>query len=479
MKLQDQLEQILQDLQLIGAETSLMLGAIGLLIIGLIFKQRLVHKLTFLGVLLIALYFNMGVSYTGGLLSNSMVITSQSLSIGSLILVFSAWVLLFPRGGKMSTEFYFLLLSLVVGSFFMMKSNSLLIAYLSIELVSFASYILTNFTLQKQAHESAIKYLIFGALSSIIMLFGIAFIYGAEGTIYISDWDAYTFNELISQVGLLFLVFGLFFKISIFPFHIWTPGVYQTAPSDSVAMMSVVPKLAGLVLLGRLLIDAGLSPDHWVIEMVLWSGIITMLVGTLGAMRQVNSRRMISFGAIAHSGFMLPLAITDGATSREAFWLYAVVYALMNLVIFYLVGEAEKQTIHKNKDYGYARKEIVIGVSLTGILISLVGLPPFAGFTAKFLLFSSLWESYELLGHHIYLIYLLIATLTSVVALFYYLRIPFNLFIAQEASKGQASIKFSNSTKFIATLFTIVLLLLFFVPELVMEAKHFLNNVHE
>ena len=479
MSLQGQLEQILQDLQLVWTETSLILGAIFLLILGLISKHRLLHKIIFLGVLLTAFFINLNLNYTGGLLSNSLVATYQAHSLSGLILLFTPFILLYPRGKRMSSEFYFFQLSLIVGSIFMMKANSLLIVYLSIELVSFVSYILTNFTLKKQGHEAAIKYLLFGALTSVFMLFGIAFVYLVEGSIYISDWNLSTFDDLLAQVGLLFLVFGLFFKISIFPFHIWTPAVYQSAPNDAVAVISVVPKLAGLILLGRLISSAQLAFDHWLLEVVLWSGIITMLVGTLGAIKQSNSRRMISFGAIAHSGFMLPLVIMEGTTSEDAFWFYAVIYALMNAIIFYLIDRAEEQELYKNQDYQRGFKEVFIGVSLTAVLISLTGLPPFAGFTAKFLLFSFLWQTYEVLGNHVYLIYLLVAVLTSVAALFYYLRIPFNIFIANRVVEGQVSIKFSNSTKFIATLFAIVLLLLFFVPDLVMEAQHFLNNVHE
>ncbi|MEO1256474.1 MAG: proton-conducting transporter membrane subunit, partial [Bacteroidota bacterium] len=354
-----------------------------------------------------------------------------------------------------------------------------LIVYLSIELVSFVSYILTNFTLQKRAHEAAIKYLLFGALTSAIILFGVAITYNSQASIYISEWSAVAFNELFSQVGLLFIIFGLFFKISIFPFHIWTPAVYQSAPNDAVAVMSVVPKLAGLVLLGRILSEAQLSPDHWVLKVILWSGIATILIGTLGAIKQSNTRRMISFGAIAHSGFMLPLVIVSSDTSRDAFWLYSVIYALMNMMIFYLVDRAEAQQMYKNEHYQWARKEVVFGVSLVTILLSLVGLPPFAGFTAKFLLFATLWENYELSKQPIYIIYLSGAVLASVFALFYYMRLPFNIYISLKKSNDQVSIKFSNSTKFIATLFAIALLLFFFVPELVMEAQQLLNNVHE
>ncbi len=479
MTLRDQLEQILQDLQLVWTETSLMLGAILLLVMGLIFKHGVIYKTIFLTVLLTGLYFNIGLSYDGVLLSKSLSISDQTLNFSSLILISMSLILVYPREHKLSAEFYFFLLSLIVGSIFIMKANSLLIAYLSIELVSFVSYILTNFSLKKRGHEAAIKYLLFGAVTSVIMVFGIAFIYGASATIYLSDWNANTFNNIFPQVGLLFLVFGLFFKISIFPFHIWTPAVYQSAPNDAVAVISIVPKLAGLVLLGRIVVEANLSFDHWLVETMLYLGMMTILVGTLGALRQSNTRRMISFGAIAHSGFMLPLVIMNGDTSRDTFWIYSLVYALMNLIIFYLIDRAEAQQIFKNREYKYAKKETAVGIAFTLVLISLVGLPPLAGFTAKFLLFSSLWEAYELFHLPVYLIYLIIALLSTVVALFYYLRIPYNIFISSNDLDHSVSIKFSNSTKIIATLFAIVLLLLFFVPELLMEVQQFLNNVHE
>ena len=186
---------------------------------------------------------------------------------------------------------------------------------------------------------------------------------------------------------------------------------------------------------------------------------------------------MIGFGAIAHSGFLLPLVLIDSSTASNAFWYYGVIYALMNLAVFYLLDNYERNGVLSLDDYKSIKANQWVGGSFTLVLVSMIGLPPLAGFTAKLLLFTSLWEGYQLLAQNHLIWYLVVAVLATVGSLFFYLQIPRQLFLNQ--SPEAKSIEFQNSTKFIATLFCIVLLLLFFVPQLVTEAQHMLNNLHE
>lgn len=475
MSLGDQLHQVLSELQWVAQETTLMIGAIVLLVGGLILKKSVAHKAMYLISLLVGLYFTN--SHVGLILSDSMELTAVTSGFSGLISLSLIMVTIFPANHKHSVEFYFLLLALGVGSLFMMKANSLLTIYLAVELVSFVAYILTNFSFRKSAHEAAIKYLLFGALSSAIMLFGLALLYGTTGTFYLSEWNFNTFSSLLPQISMVLVLLGLFFKISIFPMHIWVPATYQTAPVDAVTIFSIVPKLAGLVLLQRVLINASLSTSHWLYSLILLLGIATILIGTFGALSQKNTRRMISFGAIAHSGFLLPFALIIGDTSEQAFWWYAVVYIIMNFGAFYLVHQYEKRGVYENEAYSEAKSDVWMGAVFTLILISLVGLPPFAGFTAKFFLFSMLWEIYWLTNETIFMIYLIVAVLATVASLFFYLRIPYHLFLSKQ--ERSTSIEFSRSTKIIATIFGIALLLLFFVPKLVVMIHHLLSNIHE
>ncbi|WP_425391866.1 NADH-quinone oxidoreductase subunit N [Ekhidna sp.] len=477
MNLNDQLTGILNDLQGVWVESTLILGAILILILGLIKENNWVLKGCFLVVILLAFYLNLSSNLDGFILEESLQLTRLSRSFTAIFILVAFLLLIFNRSSRHLSEFYFFILAMLVGSTFMMKANSLLIIYLSIELASLASYVLTNFTFKKRGFEAGIKYLLFGAISSAVMLFGLGLIYGTTGTFFISEWGTQTFDSLLSQVGFIFLLFGIFFKISLAPSHIWVPATYQAAPPDATAFMSIVPKLAGLVLLMRIFDTNSFSENHWVIQLVMVLGMITLIIGTLGALLQQNARRMISFGAIAHSGFLLPFALMGNDFTQEAFWYYAVVYAIMNLAAFYLLDIYERQEVNTVSDYANTNKSVWLGASFTLILISLIGIPPVAGFTAKFFLFTNLWENYQLAENSIYLWYLIVAVLATVGSLFFYLQIPKQIFLSQP--EDLKSFNFKNSTKILATLFCIVLLLLFFVPQLVMEAQQLVNNVHE
>ncbi|MEM6734995.1 MAG: proton-conducting transporter membrane subunit [Bacteroidota bacterium] len=479
MKLRDQLHDILHDLSFIGSETVLVLGAIVLLVTGLITKHRLLLKLIFSITLIFSFYLNIQLVEGGLFLSDSLFMNAEIVSFASLFIIAGLSIVVFPRK-KHGAEFYFFILALVVGSIFMMKANSLLIIYLSIELVSFVSYILTSFSFRKEGHEAGIKYLLFGALSSAIMLIGLGLIYGITQSFYISIWTPELFSSLLVQVGVLFLVFGVFFKCAIFPFHMWTPATYQSAPVDAVALFSIVPKLGGLVLLKRVFLNLAFDFSHWLILLVLFFGMATIIVGTFGALRQFNTRRMISFGSIAHSGFLLGLVITPSVEYKEAFWWYSSAYTLMNLAAFYVINRYEDVSIYTNSQYSLSKKETLMAGGFTLILVSLVGIPPLAGFTAKLFLFTSLWEIFIDTGSKTSLTYLLVSVFATVASLFFYMRIPYYAFLHKNnSSNSELSIVFSQRSKIIATIFAILLLVLFFTPKLIMSLQSLLNNVHE
>lgn len=478
MKLQNQLHEILIDLTLVTTETSLMIGAVVLLILGLITKRSVLLKAVYAVTIVLGIYFSLKIDSVGFYLSDSLFSSGEIISFSSLFLLVGLLVLVFPRENHV-TEFYFFILALLIGSIFMMKANSLLLIYLSIELVSFVSYILTGFSFRKEGFEAGIKYLLFGALSSAIMLVGLGFVYGSTGDLYVSSWSSEVFSSLMPQVGLLFILFGIFFKISIFPFHIWTPATYQTAPIDGVTIFSIVPKLSGLILLRRVLMSSGLNYDHWLVSIVLVLGISSIVVGTLGALRQSNARRMISFGSIAHSGFLMAfVVIPDLYYNKEAFWWYAVIYGIMNLGAFYVLDGYERRSILNVQDYSNTKGETWMGSVFTLILVSLVGLPPLAGFTAKLFLFSTLWEVYSSMNSILSIIYLLVAVFATVASLFFYLKIPKTIFL-EKSQKTELVIEFSWRWKIIATIFAIVLLMLFFAPKMVMSLQLLLNNAYE
>lgn len=473
MNLNSQLSGLLDDLQNVGVESTLILGAILLLISGLIKKSSILTKTIYSLTLLIALYFNwLGFEY-GVALESGLFLSVDSQVYTGLFLLVGLLILLYNRSSEHATEFYFFVLSMLAGGIFMMKANSFLVIYLSVELASLVGYILTNFTFKKSGHEAGIKYLLFGAVSSAIMLLGFGMVHGATATFFITDWQ----NEmegLVTGVGLLFILFGLLFKASIVPFHIWVPAAYQSAPNDATAILSIVPKIGALVLIGRMFDVIG-TQQAWLLDLCLILGAATIVFGTLSALRQTNVRRMISFGAIAHSGFLLPLVLIGSETAAEVFWWYATVYSVMNLAVFYLLDHFESKGLYRLSDYvGLGDQLPLLGVTFTIVLVSLIGLPPLAGFTAKLLLFTSLWEHYQVTGEWLMVTYLMVAVFATVASLFFYLRIPYQLFLVK--AETSRSIECSFLTKIIATLFSIVLLLLFFVPQILTVMHRLLSQ---
>jgi len=473
MNLHEELSEIIVNLGSLKVESTLILGAITLLIVGLLRKSSWLIKSIFGATILLASYFNWQGFAMTEILSGSLSLSTEAHIFAFVLLISCLLILLFKRSSEHATEFYFFILSLLIGSMFMMKANSFLVTFLSIELTSFSAYILTNFAFKKSGFEAGIKYLLFGAISTAIMLFGFGIIYGATGAFFISDFLAIGDGGIAFDTGLVFIIFGLLFKASIVPFHIWVPATYQSAPNDATAILSIVPKLAAFVLLQRIFQTEVV--DGWIMQLCLTLGILTIVFGTFSALRQSNARRMISFGAIAHSGFLLPLALLNSDTASEAFWWYAAVYAVMNVAIFFLLDEYEKHSVIELKDYqGLGNANTTASIAISIVLVSLIGLPPLAGFTAKFFMFGLLWEFFTLNGEILYLVYLSIAVFATVISLFFYLRIPYQMFLVK--TETPLSIEFSLSTKIIVTLFSIVLLLLFFVPQILTVMQQLLTS---
>lgn len=438
------------DLGHLQAEITLAIGAILVLVVGL-FKVNQTTIKTVTGLALIATFLHL----SGGghdLFDGFIESTGLALSTTKIILISVLVLLVFPIGSEQRSSYYFILLIMLLGSIFMMEVQHLLLVYLTIELVSYGSYLLTNFSFQKSAHEAGIKYLLFGGVSSAVMLFGMSILYGTSGGLLLSDQMVETPYQAL---GMTMFLAGILFKISSVPFHIWVPNVYQSALADTTAFFSIVPKLAGLVLLHNVLNQVG-----WGQEIVLSLGIITILVGTFGALRQTNVRRLISYGAIAHSGFLMPLVVLD--VDGSLFVWYAAIYALMNLAIFYAVQAIEAKGVFNVEDYEGLGKELpVFGVGFVVILISLIGLPPTAGFTAKWFLFSSLWSDYQTNSNPLILTYLIVAVFATALALIYYLKSPFGMFFKE----GSKEVEISFSKLSIILFFSLLIILLFFVPH--------------
>ncbi|WP_258104457.1 NADH-quinone oxidoreductase subunit N [Marinoscillum sp. MHG1-6] len=468
MMLKEQLGQIIEHLTYLRLEAALIVGATLLLVVGLINKKNLVARIGFAVVVVGSLFFAGFNEETQWLFTKSIVTGPMESVLKMLFLAFSVWIVFYAEAEKRTSEFYFLILSILIGSIFMMSANHLLVIYIALELTSFTGYVITNFNFQKRSFEAGIKYLLFGGVSSAVTLYGFSIIYGMGGSLTISELYFNEANPFLA-IGLLSMLAGILFKVSIFPFHIWTPSTYQEAPTDAVAVLSVVPKIAGFVLLNRVISIIDMNVFGWVQPLLVVIGVATIAVGTLGALGQTNVKRLFAYGAIAHSGLLLACLLIDGKMGATAFFWYAMIYAIMNLVMFYLASLYESQGVTDTTGFaGLVKTQPWWGALIVVVMIAQIGLPPTAGFTAKFYLFSALWEAYVSLSDNYLLTYLIVGVVSVIFSLFYYLKIPYSFFI--HSAQKLPQIKFDAFSFLLATILSMLLLWFFFSPEL-------LNNI--
>ena len=329
---------------------------------------------------------------------------------------------------SLPAEFYSVLTAILLGLFLMTMSVNGLSIYLSIELVSIGSYFLAALGNTEKSAEGGLKYLLFGALSSAIMLYGLSFLYGMTGTLDLTgevfaSQLADNHPTIVLIVGFLTLA-GVLFKLSLVPFHSWAPDVYEGAATPVVAFLSTAPKIAALLVLMRLL--SVLSVDFQSLTAVL--ALAAILAGNLSALWQTDLKRLLAYSGIAQAGFILVGLAAFNQTGFDSAAFYITVYILMNLAAFLLIDLIGEGETDLNNLAGKGATHPFLSVCFTIILVALVGLPPTAGFTAKLLVFSALWEANQSAEGNLLVILLVVGLLNAVVSLFYYFKIPYYLF---------------------------------------------------
>ncbi len=383
----------------------------------------------------------------------------------------------FERVGKIG-EYYVVILGLLIGALLMSMAVHLLAIYVALETVSLCSYVLTNFNFERKSAEASIKYLLFGGVASAVMLYGMSWLYGLSGTLVITSpamiGALHDAPPLLAGLAVLMTLGGFLFKISAVPFHLWAPDVYEGAPTPVVALFSVVPKLAGLVLLIRFVPVLQYFSGAWD-GTVLLAGLamVTMTVGNVAALGQTNAKRMMAYSSIAHSGFLLVGVVAYTAFGLQSVLFYAAVYLLMNFAAFLLIQLLSKRAGQEHiPDFrGRGRQHPGLGVAVLLVMIALTGLPPTAGFTAKVLIFSSLWEAYQQQPQPLLLVLFVVGLVNTAVALFYYLKIPFYMFFREaEVVPSSATREESRNIfdEILVGLLIFLLLVLFFKPELLL-----------
>jgi NADH-quinone oxidoreductase subunit N len=343
-------------------------------------------------------------------------------------------------------EYYFLLLSMALGMMFMVGASNLLMMYLTLEMSSLSSYVASGFTRKaKDSSEASLKYLLYGAFSSGIMLYGISLIYGLTGTLDIAGINRVLMQGSSSHLALIaasiFILVGFGYKISAVPFHFWTPDVYEGAPTTITAFLSVASKAAGFAMMMRafkvMFIDSsvmGLPQGTWALisgvhiqNALMILSVLTMTLGNLVALWQDNVKRMLAYSSIAQAGYMLLGLVVLSNDGFSAVMVYFIVYLFMNLGAFYVVMLIANKigSEHIDQYRGIGRRAPLLSVALAIFLVSLTGLPPTAGFIGKWMIFLSLINA-KMIGIAI------VGVLNSVVSLYYYVRIIRNMFLRDE-----------------------------------------------
>lgn len=399
---------------------------------------------------------------------------------GILIVLFSLQSRELEATSTKYSEYFSLIISLTIGAFFMAGSTNLLMMYLSLELVSISSYILSGFTKENtRADEASLKYVIYGAFSSGLMLYGISILYGLTG-----ETNIYAFNQALAVGGapkitiliaVILMLVGLGYKISAVPFHFWTPDVYEGAPITVTAFLSVTSKAAGFAMLIRFFriafVDVSAQPivaGMWAIfkgfnwtDIIAVLSVLTMTVGNLVAIWQSNMKRLLAYLSIAQAGYILMGFVTLSDQGISAMLMYFVAYLLMNLGAFYVVIlVANKFHTENIDDYnGLGYRSPYAAFALTVFLFSLTGIPPTFGFIGKFYLFSSLVSA-----HYIWLA--IVGVINSVISLYYYARVIRNMYLVQPEETSR--VEFDFGSNLIMTLFIVpnIGLMLYFSPVL-------------
>src|SRR5210317_1696803 len=472
----------MENLNYILPEIIIAIGIMFLLILGVFKKEseNLIQN-TSLIILIIAavLTFNETLSNDPMLLFNESVIIDYlssfmkiiTLLAASLVLIISSTYLKIFKLFKI--EYPILILCSVLGMMVMISSNDLIVFYMGLELQSLALYVLATFNRNNlKSSEAGLKYFVLSALSSGLLLYGCSLIYGFSGStnfeIITSQLNS---DEYALTFGIVFILVGLAFKISAVPFHMWAPDVYEGSPTTVTLFFTMVPKIAALTVFIRFLYVPFLELiDQWQM-IVIFLSIASMLFGAIAAIGQKNIKRLIAYSSIGHIGYALAGVASASNNGIQSSVIYLTIYIVMNLGLFSCL-----LMLRRNDNYyesiddlsGLSKNHPIISFSLLVILFSLAGIPPLAGFFAKFYIFKAVIEQ------SMYFL-AIVGLLSTVIAAFYYLRIIKIIYFDPEKEKYDQD--HSSWLKFSLILSTLLILFYFISPSQLVEVVSRINFI--
>ena len=429
------------NLNLIFPEIFISLAIMFLLIVG-VFKKNssnLIYNLTIISLLIaLALTFNYPIETELSLFNESYKIDYLSTFMKILTLVSGVFVMLTSSKYIQITkilkiEYPILLLSSILGMMVMISSNDLIVFYMGLELQSLALYVLASFNRENLlSTEAGVKYFVLSALSSGLLLYGCSLIYGfSNSTNFVLIAENLNSNNYGLTFGIVFILVGLAFKISAVPFHMWAPDVYQGSPTSVTIFFAVLPKIAALTVFIRFLYIPFINLiDQWQMIIVFLS-IASMLFGAIAAIGQKNLKRLIAYSSIGHVGYALAGLSVGSNEGIQSAISYISIYLVMNLAFFsclFMIRKSENYFENIEDLSGLSKNHPILSISLMIVLFSLAGIPPLAGFFAKFYIFMAVIEQ------SMYFL-AVIGLLSTVIAAYYYLRIIKIIYFDPEKEK--------------------------------------------
>jgi NADH-quinone oxidoreductase subunit N len=472
----------MENLNLVLPEIFISLSIMFLLVLG-VFKKNS-SKITFnisLLVLLITSIITLNETFSINrvtLFNNSVVIDPMS-SLMKIITLIGAFLVLVISSAYLKSfkifkiEYPVLILSSVLGMMVMISSNDLMVFYMGLELQSLALYVLATFNRdQLKSSEAGLKYFVLSALSSGLLLYGCSLIYGFSGSTNFNVISSQlNSNEYVLTFGIVFILVGLAFKISAVPFHMWAPDVYEGSPTSVTLFFTMVPKIAALTVFIRFLYVPFLNLiDQWQM-IIIFLSIASMLFGAIAAIGQTNIKRLVAYSSIGHIGYTLAGLATGSNEGIQSSIIYISIYVIMNLALFscLLMLKRNDQYYEDIDDLsGLSKNHPLLSLSLLVILFSLAGIPPLAGFFAKFYIFKAVIEQ------SMYFL-AIVGLLSTVIAAFYYLRIIKIIYFDKEKEKYDED--HSLWLKFSLTFSTILILLYFIFPSQLIDVVSRINII--
>ena len=401
--------------------------------------------------------------------NNMIVVNKFSVAFSSLFIVLTIFLValshnFYEKHQTKISDYISIKIFLLSGAVAMVSFGNLSMFFLGIEILSISLYVLAaSDRMNIRSNEAGLKYFLMGSFASGILLFGICLIYGAMGTFDIAEISEYTRSaELPSWffIGIVLLTIGMLFKIAAVPFHFWAPDVYQGSPALTTATMSTLAKVVAMAALYKLLFAMNVEITYGFQIVIVVISIASMTVGNIMALKQTNVKRMLAFSGISHAGFML-MALLSATTSAGSLLYYATAYSLAGIAAFSVLLYVCKDKVNEEiSDFnGLGKTNPILAAILTASLLSMAGIPIFAGFFAKLMLFTQTIES----G---YLIVVIAAVINSIISIGYYFKLILAMYTKDAVKEKQATPFAFYAVAVIAIVFNMIIGL---YPTIIMQ----------